>query len=158
MASAFLSRTPSKLGKVSGAPLVLRRLIVRGTTVSFSTPPQCKYVSVSQVPASSYYRNCSSFPFIFVSLLIRSWERKPFVCSGSALAQWSLDPEGPSSQNPRIVLIVCVITKCRQVSLETCYTGLSWQRDHKMTEQPMIFESLEGGASLLLHIIFLACS
>lgn len=52
------------------------------------------------------------------------------------------------------MLIVCVITKCRQVSLETCYTGLSWQRDHKMTEQPMIFESLEGGACL--HIIFLA--
>lgn len=58
----------------------------------------------------------------------------------------ALDPEGPSSRNPRIVLIVCVITKCRQVSMETCYTGLSWQRDHKMTEQPMIFKSLEGGA------------
>lgn len=77
---------------------------------------------------------------------------------GGALAQWSLDPEGPSSQNPRIVLIVCVITKCGQVSLETCYTGLSWQRDHKVTEQPMTSESLEGGACLFLHIIFLAWS
>lgn len=77
---------------------------------------------------------------------------------GGAHAQWSLDLEGPSSQNPRIVLIVCVITKCRQVSLETCYTRLSWQRDHKVTEQPMILESLEGGTCLFLHIIFLAWS
>lgn len=82
LASAFLSRTPSELGKASGAPLVLRHLIVYSTTVSSSAPPPRKYVSVSQVPASSYYRNRSSFPYIFVSQLIRSWERKPFVCSG----------------------------------------------------------------------------
>lgn len=49
------------------------------------------------------------------------------------------------------MLIVCVITKCRQVSSEeSCYTGLSWQPDHEMTEQPMRFEHLKGGASRLL--------
>jgi hypothetical protein len=61
------------------------------------------------------------------------------------------NPEGPSSQKLRILLIVCVIAKCRQVSLETRYTGLSWQPDHQktlQTQQPVRLESLQGGWGL----------
>lgn len=69
---------PSRLGKQAGVASVLRLLAVH-CSVSFSPHPHPHVnVPVSRVPAGSY-RNYSSFPFIFVSQLIRKLGKKA-VC------------------------------------------------------------------------------
>lgn len=102
------------------------------------------------------------FPFIFVLQLTCSWRRKPLLCSGrypqGIRAFRSLGAVFSEAQ--RILLLVCVIAKGRQVSLETSYAGLSWQPRCQMTLPPQQQMRSECGWGLncrklgrLLHIL-----